>query len=1555
MHSSRFIASIALAAAVALSASAQQRGAFGGAMPQRRVMTPEASAAQFAAPAGKRAMTAHRVLPRGAASSRGRLHNASVTTAAGATSPVLHAMGDGTTIYGSMIYSSDWNGTSGDYGIYSFTAGAYNKPQKVASTSSYHANGGGTYGNGKYYFNSYVYTDEMGYTFSTFCTYDFATGTMTKSTQGMLDEGFDQSQITIDMAFDPTSSTIYALGYIAVDMAEGMLYKYYPALSTVDDMTGFVTPIAKVPDLIALACSQSGELYGVSSGAGSTLYRINKETADVTAIGPTGLNPEYVQSMCFDPVTDRLYWAEVEYNGTTGLYEVDVNTGKASLITAFAAHEEFGGIYIPAPQVENGAPGRIDDLKAEFTADSHSGNVTFTAPSRTFAGATLTGEIDFEISCDGNYSELKAAAGSRVSIPLTLDEGLHSFTVTASNASGPGPRNGLSFYVGLDAPEAVHNLKLTANPGGSATISWDAPQTGRNQGFIDPALLTYTVTRSDGTIVADNIDETTVTDPVNASADKYSYTVVPFCDGREGIAASTDAAVLGSGTSLPATFGFDSADEFALFTVIDANNDYDAQYHWGGWLFSSDFPAVANAEDVGYGDNPAAVYGYSPDNAADDWLITPPFTVQEGKKYKLTYSMWTRGDKEILEVTAGPHNTVGAQSVITPATTYSHKDRRKFEQVFTASASGNYYAGFHITSGKKKYYLFIDDINIDEVPDENAPAAVTGLTVTPAPEGALSATVTFSAPALTASGAPLASITSIEIYRGNDNTSIHTFTNPEPEAELYWTDNTPLHGWNTYRVVAYIGSSAGEKAQESAFVGTDVPLAVTALTAEETDGAVKLTWTAPAGGQNGGYINTDELTYIIYRLGDDEALLTRSAQGTSYTDDALDGSAMQRFLYYEVVPVSSAGIGDWALSEHVIFGDPYKGAFRESFADAATQNNPWLTYTVKGKESGWNLRSQGYDPLCGPIDEDGGLATFESTAVQSNTEGRLVSPKLDLSSLQTPYFSFWMYHNDTSGSGSWLGEDADPYLDALIPEIQLPDGTYVALSEPILADDANVGTSWMNYVYDLSAYKNQPYVRLSLHGVAKGGQDINVDMVELYNQLQYDLGIQTFTGPSQLRAGSPAKYSVTIYNDGARQAENFTVSLKINGEVYTSVTGTVIKPNTYATVDFPIDFSDYEEGTTLSIQAVIDWALDEYAANNSSNVITTTIKGALLPEVLDINATLAGDKVTLSWNAPDAVRMNDSFEDYSSYDIENIGDYTLLDLDGAYTYGFSDIYFPNTGVPQSFMVFNPVELGIVTHESSIFGAAFDPRTGDRVLAAFGAYGTANNDWFISPAVHGGRTVRFYAKSGDFAQGVDKYEVLYSATTISPSAFTALSEVVTTGNTWELHEVSLPANAKYFAIHCVSDDGFVLMVDDLEFIEKRTECIHAHTGYNLYCDGTLIATLPASATSYTTDAPASGEGHTYTLTATYEGNRESGAASVRVGAASGIDDVSAASLRITVEESDIVVSSTEAIDVTVTNAAGINIFSGNGTDIRCTVATGAYMVSAGNTVRKVIVR
>jgi len=1055
--------------------------------------------------------------------------------------------------------------------------------------------------------------------------------------------------------------------------------------------------------------------------------------------------------------------------------------------------------------------------------------------------------------------------------------------------------------------------------------------------------------RSDGTLVANHTTETSVTDPVNTSAGNYSYTVIPFCDGRVGIEASTSSAMLGSGTSLPATFGFKSAEEFSLFTVIDVQNKYEAQYQWGAWIYALDDTYTA---DAGH----AAVYVYHPEYDADDWLITPPFTVENGKKYRLTYTMWTKGDIETLAVTAGPQNTIESQSVITPATNYSHTDRRVFTQEFTATASGNYHVGFHITSVKKRFFLFVTDINIDEVPDENAPAAVYNLTVTPGEKGAMNATISFEAPDETVACDRLTEIESIEIYRGNDNTSIHTFVNPKPGEKLSWTDDSPMQGWNTYRVVAYTTEAAGEKQLASAYVGYDLPVAVTNLKAVETDGKVEITWDAPTQGQNGGYVNPDELTYTIYRLGDDEQMLTRSCTGAHYTDNGLDGSRMQRFVYYEVVPVSQTGIGAWALSEHLIFGDPYKGYFCESFADLATQNNPWTTYTVKGNKAGWELHSQGTNPICMPVDSDNGLATFASTSVATNTEGRLVSPKLDLSSMATPYFSFWLYHSESSEFGSIYGDEFDPYYDNLIPEVLLPDGTYEPLCDPIFIDDHTAGTGWVNYVFDLSKYKSQEYVRLSMHGVSKSGQDINVDFIEVFNQLQHDLGIYSLSGPSKLRAGNSATYSVVLYNDGVNASTGCAVHLLVNGQIASTKSDVNVAPEKVATIEFPMSFADVAEGAVLTVQARIEWDRDEYSANDLSNTVTTTITEALLPEVLDLNAGINGDKVTLSWDAPNAVRYNDSFEEYSPYDIYNIGDYSMIDRDGAYTYGFTDIYFPNTGARQAFMVLNPVALGIATFDNSLFGAAFDPRTGNQVLTCFGAYGNGNDDWFISPAVHGSRQVRFYAKSGDFAQGVDKYEVLYSTSTTNPESFTPISEVVTTGKVWELHEFTLPANARYFAIHCVSDDGFVLMVDDLEFIAKRTDCIYTHTGYNLYCNGKLVTNLPATATSYVTDAPADGVEQIYTLCATYEDDRESGAATAVINPSSGgLDEVGAETIRVSVEGNDIVVSAPTSIAVTITNISGQNIYAGETASLRHTVASGIYLVTVGTSTYKVIVR
>ena len=135
--------------------------------------------------------------------------------------------------------------------------------------------------------------------------------------------------------------------------------------------------------------------------------------------------------------------------------------------------------------------------------------------------------------------------------------------------------------------------------------------------------MRYNVTRMpDAVRVASGIATTTFTDPLDVDAGSYYYEVTGVMDGREGPAAVTGTMPLGRGSSLPCRFSFDTKEQFDLCTVIDANQDADTQYHWGYWMYSPEFPAVAGQE-ARTGSSPCAVYGSSPENAADDWILSP--------------------------------------------------------------------------------------------------------------------------------------------------------------------------------------------------------------------------------------------------------------------------------------------------------------------------------------------------------------------------------------------------------------------------------------------------------------------------------------------------------------------------------------------------------------------------------------------------------------------------------------------------------------------------------------------------------------------------------------------------------------------------------------------------------------------------------------------------------------------------------------------------------------------------------------------------------------------
>jgi hypothetical protein len=115
-------------------------------------------------------------------------------------------------------------------------------------------------------------------------------------------------------------------------------------LYTIDPDTAEVTAIGNVsnaPCLIDIAANADGELYGVDI-VNDTLVQIDPATGVGTVIGSTGFDANYAQGMDFDEDTGILYWAAYGFSGE--LRVIDTSTGASASVGAFPDGAEVDGL-----------------------------------------------------------------------------------------------------------------------------------------------------------------------------------------------------------------------------------------------------------------------------------------------------------------------------------------------------------------------------------------------------------------------------------------------------------------------------------------------------------------------------------------------------------------------------------------------------------------------------------------------------------------------------------------------------------------------------------------------------------------------------------------------------------------------------------------------------------------------------------------------------------------------------------------------------------------------------------------------------------------------------------------------------------------------------------------------------------------------------------------------------------------------------------------------------------------------------------------------------------
>ena len=975
------------------------------------------------------------------------------------TSPMM-APHYGVAIQGACIYSEPWNnlpeGELTPMGIYQMEQSGGYEIKPFLINSAVYSNGGGAFIGNNFWF-VWRQRDPTGQV--TLCQrekLDLTTGK--RENMGICTN--DLMATAAGTAVDPTTGDVYGIFWDSENMSSR-------ELGIIDYPNGTRTTIATISQaLYALCCDKTGQLYAVTQSG--KLVKVDKTDGMLTEVGNTGIKPSVMQAAAIDTYTNKMYWTALYKNAAgkdeAGLYEVDLATAQATKLASYPNLDEFSALRVLAPKAKDDAPAPATDLTAAFDKAATSGTVSFKLPTESFAGTAITSELSYSVSVDGeNIAKGKGETGQDVSVEVATSTGLHTISVVVSNSAGNSPAAAISKYTGYDKPLAPTNIVLSIDEtSNKAHLAWKAPALGENNGYIDTENLTYNIVRHPDEKELKNISATTLDDELpQATATMYSYDVTAVNHSHKGKTATSNAVMYGNGYEVPWTEQFDNASALNLFTIIDANNDGST---WGWSRFKTK----------------AVTYTYNDKNAADDWLITPPIALKAGKKYILTFNEHVTLAKfpEKMEIKYGKGTDPAAYTVAMEKTTYTNSEFETQTVYIIPETDGNYHIGFHACSDANSGLLYLDDLTLDVEPEATAPAAADEVKASAAEYGTNPVTISFKAPTKTINGSALQTISKIEVKVKNGDV-IKNFESPDPGELLSCDDDNATKGINNYIVTAYNESGAGKRAEVTAFVGNDTPSGPQNITASgNEDGTLKLSWTAPEKGKNGGYINKSQLSYAAYTV-DDEGyadLYEENIKGYSVSLAELDNTGDQRFEYFGAQAVNKEGESDIMPSNSVIMGDAYTLPFADSFANGKLAHDMW--YSERTGTNGFALSSNT------SADNDGGCVSFQ--AAEDKAIASFCSGKIALGNCDNPVLTFDYYCN-AGAENILLAEINRAYIDT-------------TLVKTIDFSKETGATGWRHAVVNLRQFRQAPYIQLAfLTQIAKAGDMVMIDNIRIEN------------------------------------------------------------------------------------------------------------------------------------------------------------------------------------------------------------------------------------------------------------------------------------------------------------------------------------------------------------------------------------------------------------------------------------------------------------------------
>ena len=603
-------------------------------------------------------------------------------------------------------------GTVSDYGVWAYTLnadGTFKELKQVKSNTVMYPNSGAIQARGYYYT---IYSHEAEYPTAD-SDMEFVVRKWDTNTWAQVDVKRFPGNKTLsarDLCYDPIDDVVY--GVFMVTNGSGSDANSGYKLCTLDLETFETTPITPLyfqNVFVALAVSPEGKLFGIDTDGG--FYEFNKQTGVPSLKGNVGFKTQYErkQTATFDQRTGKMYWfafMNTEYTPDrvkrtyatglydTGLYEVNTETGEATLIHKFDLCDQVLGCY-----VLGGDQKQEYDLKVELTSSPLQIAVgeegTFTAMVKNIGTQPASG---YTVNLINNGLVVASQEGEE----LQPDQSkVYTFTYEARQSD---PKNSKFQAQIVDPRDNVERNNITPLVDVRILLSNFPPVDLQGRLKDGEVTLMWEVPDLDGVVTDD--------------AESYAPFIIDgigpwtMVDLDKGYCQSFSS--MGGHHSFP---NWNAQKSFQVFSPVEAGLSLDQTVDETGELVDSQF--LPHSGDQVF----ASFHSAIPDNTEagghmidrDDWMISPELTGEAqtikfwGKSYHSQgYTTGSPFDYEekvrvcYSTTDKNPENFIQVGEVITvPA---------KWTEFAIELPEGAKYFALNCVSDADQFFLYIDDI-----------------------------------------------------------------------------------------------------------------------------------------------------------------------------------------------------------------------------------------------------------------------------------------------------------------------------------------------------------------------------------------------------------------------------------------------------------------------------------------------------------------------------------------------------------------------------------------------------------------------------------------------------------------------------------------------------------------------------------------------------------------------------------------------------------------------------------------------------------------------------